>query len=184
MSPDTQLLILELALILIGAGLTVALVKLINENERLRGRADRAERLLHYRRPVPHPCSPAYGGGCPMRHGYIRYTKGCRCGVCREAKAAYMREKRADLARARKHINSRPNHGRNFVDGITHGYAGYQDYSCRCEVCKAAKVAEDDRRRGPRRAAPRAARERGERYVAPGIKHGTRNGYINHNRQQ
>jgi hypothetical protein len=54
MSPDTQLLILELALILIGAGLTVALLKVLNENERLRGRADRAERLLHYRRPVPH----------------------------------------------------------------------------------------------------------------------------------
>lgn len=60
------------------------------------------------------------------RHGYGGYSKGCRCAKCRAAKAAYMRLKRA--AEPTGH-----------VDGITHGYAGYQDYKCRCDICRTAK---------------------------------------------
>jgi hypothetical protein len=71
-------------------------------------------------------------------HGYSPYTHGCRCQVCRDAKAAYMRDKRSRGHKVRRFVESRPGAGRNYVDGITHGYAGYQDYSCRCEVCRAA----------------------------------------------
>lgn len=64
------------------------------------------------------------------RHGYGAYTNGCRCEVCRRAKAAYMRLKRA--AEPTGH-----------VEGITHGYAGYQDYKCRCDICRTAKYRAD-----------------------------------------
>ena len=65
-------------------------------------------------------------------HGYYRYTAGCRCKVCREAKAAYIREKRA-AARARGEVGA--SRGAHFVPGIKHGIYGYQEQMCRCEVC-------------------------------------------------
>lgn len=60
------------------------------------------------------------------RHGYVAYSNGCRCKVCREAKAAYLREKRADAGRRRRLVES--GGGRYLATGITHGYNGYQDY--------------------------------------------------------
>jgi hypothetical protein len=83
----------------------------------------------------------ACDGRCAVttQHGYLAYTYGCRCRTCREAKAAYMRDARERRHRARRLVQQHGAGGRNYVDGITHGYAGYQDYSCRCAICSAAK---------------------------------------------
>lgn len=70
-------------------------------------------------------------------HGYNAYASGCRCEVCRDAKAAYMREARARRWRTLRLVRTHGT-GRNFVDGITHGYSGYQNYACRCAICTAA----------------------------------------------
>ena len=70
-------------------------------------------------------------------HGYIPYTHGCRCDTCREAKAAYMREKRARSARKRKLAAA--GGGRHFVPQTQHGISGYQNHGCRCDDCCAAK---------------------------------------------
>jgi hypothetical protein len=72
-------------------------------------------------------------------HGYISYTHGCRCEVCRTAKAEYMRQLRAPRNRVRRFVEGRPEAGRNYADGTVHGLSGYQNHSCRCEVCRAAK---------------------------------------------
>lgn len=74
-----------------------------------------------------------------IEHGYTRYSHGCRCQVCRGAKAAYSREFRARRARARKLVQQHGTGGANFVPGIVHGYSGYSNWSCRCAVCVAAK---------------------------------------------
>jgi bacterioferritin-associated ferredoxin len=67
-------------------------------------------------------------------HGYPRYARGCRCPVCREAKAAYMRDKRAQAAEARQEAP-----GEFVAPGITHGgIAGYKDSGCRCGPCRRA----------------------------------------------
>lgn len=75
-------------------------------------------------------------------HGYNRYTYGCRCEVCRDAKAAYVRASRERRRRALRLVRQ-VGAGRNYVAGITHGYAGYQDYACRCDVCMAARRERD-----------------------------------------
>jgi hypothetical protein len=31
----------------------------------------------------------------PPAHGYVPYTHGCRCAVCKDAKARYVRDRRA-----------------------------------------------------------------------------------------
>lgn len=66
-------------------------------------------------------------------HGYNAYANGCRCDVCRAAKADYMREKRA-TARALRAAD-------DAVPYLHHGISGYQDSHCRCHVCRAAKSA-------------------------------------------
>ncbi len=83
------------------------------------------------------------------RHGYSGYANGCRCDVCSDAKAAYMRERRATASAARRKVEAG---GGRFVAPIpTHGYAGYQDAHCRCHVCRKAKAAVDQLRCLPRR---------------------------------
>lgn len=72
-------------------------------------------------------------------HGYVRYTHGCRCEVCRTAKREYTRAIRAPYRRALKLVRER-GEGRHYVDGITHGYSAYQNYNCRCDVCTAGKA--------------------------------------------
>jgi rubredoxin len=73
----------------------------------------------------------------PKPHGYGRYTNGCRCPVCRQAKAAYMRERRAEAARLaaaapgrviRRHAGRDVKHGTSFA---------YYELGCRCTVCDA-----------------------------------------------
>lgn len=73
-------------------------------------------------------------------HGYGRYTTGCRCDVCREAKATYMRAKRSAW-RTKRQTAEADGQGRHFVPGITHGVSGYQDHGCRCWTCRVAKSA-------------------------------------------
>jgi len=74
------------------------------------------------------------------KHGYGNYTLGCRCAVCREAKAAYMRERRAEARRlARQHTSGRagePGSFRHVADVTRHGtnYA-YYERGCRCRPC-------------------------------------------------
>jgi hypothetical protein len=76
------------------------------------------------------------------QHDYLAYAGGCRCSVCRRAKAAYMRAKRA-AARAEA---ERGNPRVYVAEGIKHGTAGYKDHRCRCDVCRAAKSAEHTRK--------------------------------------
>lgn len=76
-------------------------------------------------------------------HGYAGYCYyGCRCEACKAAKAAYMREHRA-AKRSLVANPVRPDGARYVADlppGASHGLYGYQEYSCRCGVCTAAKA--------------------------------------------
>jgi len=45
------------------------------------------------------PRTPQVGAdGQPIAHGLTAYNRGCSCDVCRAAKAAYMRQWRAQVA--------------------------------------------------------------------------------------
>jgi hypothetical protein len=78
--------------------------------------------------------------GTSLPHGaYNRYRSGCRCAACREAKAAYVRAARATASERR--LEARRAGVVYVAEGITHGYAGYQEAACRCETCVAAKAA-------------------------------------------
>lgn len=71
-------------------------------------------------------------------HGYGRYTLGCRCDVCGEAKTAYTRGRRA---RARARRDAARAAGLEYIaPGITHGLYGYQAHACRCLTCKLANA--------------------------------------------
>lgn len=84
-----------------------------------------------------------------VEHGYNAYTHGCRCEVCRAAKAAYVRVKRAEARQySRRHVG-----GEYIARGITHGtISGYRDSMCRCPECKAVKRAVDRRHYAARKA--------------------------------
>ena len=87
-------------------------------------------------------------------HGYGAYSKGCRCGVCRSAKAAYMRERRAagrDAARAATDAATwsggaravaAETGARRYVSPVAqHGTrAGYEEHGCRCFDCTDANT--------------------------------------------
>jgi hypothetical protein len=80
-------------------------------------------------------------------HGYNRYTDGCRCEVCREAKAGYMRRRRAaGRLAAQLHAVCERRPGRYVAPIKRHGTRyGYEEMGCRCDLCSAAR-AESDRR--------------------------------------
>ena len=64
-------------------------------------------------------------------HGYNAYAHGCRCQVCRDARAAYSRNQRAQAA-----AQAAPGRA---VAGAKHGTRrAYKDHGCRCDVCTAA----------------------------------------------
>jgi hypothetical protein len=73
-------------------------------------------------------------------HGYGPYTRGCRCDVCRAAKAEYMRARRV-TGQAKRAAAESDGWGRHFVPDITHGIGGYDNFSCRCSICCSAKRA-------------------------------------------
>lgn len=94
-------------------------------------------------------------------HGYGPYTRGCRCVVCRQAKADYMRARRArGRAYAQRLTASstgrRPNRDAAFTPGaeralavgVKHGtrYA-YEEHGCRCGPCTTARTSSDRRYR-------------------------------------
>lgn len=81
-------------------------------------------------------------------HGYGRYTSGCRCEVCTEAKRVYTAGRRERAAQRRVSAQAR---GSVYIaEGIKHGYSGYQNYGCRCLVCRVAKSGADTRTAGHR----------------------------------
>jgi len=59
-----------------------------------------------------------------------RYTAGCRCRTCRDGWAEAARARRAA---ARERRLSCPT--TYVVEGIKHGASGYNEHSCRCDVC-------------------------------------------------
>lgn len=65
-----------------------------------------------------------------MKHNYSAYTRGCRCAVCRRAKADYVAGRRRQARRSPVAL----------VEGITHGRSGYEERGCRCETCWAARM--------------------------------------------
>ncbi len=70
-------------------------------------------------------------------HGYGGYSRGCRCEVCRTAKAAYMRRRRATARTvARRYTDAT---GRHLAYGVTHGtVSAYEEGGCRCQPCTTA----------------------------------------------
>jgi hypothetical protein len=68
-------------------------------------------------------------------HGYNRYTAGCRCDICKAAKAAYMKARR-DAAFL----------GRSTVPpGVRHGTRStYEEHGCRCDSCRLSQVKRHD----------------------------------------
>lgn len=85
----------------------------------------------------------------PAQHGYIAYTNGCRCEVCRKAKADYMRARRAAAralaakhtrsstgARGARHNAFAPGAFRYLARNVLHGTrAAYDEHGCRCREC-------------------------------------------------
>lgn len=92
-------------------------------------------------------------------HGYSGYAGGCRCDVCRTAKADYMRARRAEGRRRAQELTSapsgkRPNRYTAFAPGASryvapidkHGTRfGYEEWGCRCADCTLARTASDAR---------------------------------------
>jgi hypothetical protein len=79
-------------------------------------------------------------------HNYAFYADGCRCCICRQAKADYMRERRA-AARAKAKTHQAETGRPRRLQEISHGQAGYQEYGCRCTTCRGAMSAAARRRR-------------------------------------
>ena len=95
-------------------------------------------------------------------HNYGRYTNGCRCDVCKKAKADYMRERRAAARRiAQKHTATAsgghasgytawaPGATRHVANIERHGTRyGYEEAGCRCLDCTEARTVQDRTYRG------------------------------------
>jgi hypothetical protein len=76
--------------------------------------------------------------GVVSGHGYGAYARGCRCEVCRAAKAAYMRSRRKQARRAARRQLSET--GVSVIAGVTHGRAAYEERGCRCVECLDARA--------------------------------------------
>lgn len=81
-------------------------------------------------------------------HGYVSYTRGCRCDVCRAAKAAYMSTRRAQGRSVSQDFAARYPTARlsTLPDGVSHGTrSAYDERGCRCPECSAARADSDAR---------------------------------------
>lgn len=86
-------------------------------------------------------------GDVILTHSYGGYTRGCRCDICRAAKAAYSRARRA-VANAPTRTPAINAKGRPILiaEGIRHGTRhGYEEYACRCDACRTAHNRSDKR---------------------------------------
>jgi hypothetical protein len=88
-----------------------------------------------------HGVQPRRGKWAPHGGSGRRYEDGCCCDECRQA----MRERkmRSKLAARAKGVPA----------NAVHGLSTYDWYGCRCDICKAAKSAENASRSRTRRAA-------------------------------
>lgn len=78
-------------------------------------------------------------------HGFTRYGRGCRCEVCRAAKADYTRTRREATRQLRLAAEAE---GRTYVvEGISHGLSGYKNFNCRCFTCRLSNAEQSARRR-------------------------------------
>jgi hypothetical protein len=67
-------------------------------------------------------------------HGFTQYGRGCRCATCRAAKTAYVKARRSATRELRLAAEQE---GLQYIaEGITHGLAGYKEFSCRCLACR------------------------------------------------
>lgn len=85
-------------------------------------------------------------------HGYVTYSRGCHCTTCRAAKAAYMRNRRANAARVA--MNAARQGLRHIAYSEVHGRAAYDELGCRCPSCFTAR--QEANRRKYRNALERA----------------------------
>lgn len=92
----------------------------------------------------------------PELSGPTSYARGCRCDRCKAVNREKGRRTRA---------NNRSKLGNGFSD-FTHGRSGYDNWGCRCGVCKAAASKARARYRSSLKTQPRDA-----------VPHGTANGY-------
>lgn len=64
-------------------------------------------------------------------HGYTAYTNGCRCDICKRAKADYTANRRAEAIRTPDLVITDP--------AVTHGRRStYDERGCRCDPCVTA----------------------------------------------
>lgn len=87
-------------------------------------------------------------------HGYGKYSHGCRCKTCREAKTEYMRKRRADARLLAQAHTSWAVKGGAWGNGAVrflapverHGTRfAYEERGCRCGDCTEARTSADAR---------------------------------------
>jgi len=71
----------------------------------------------------------------PLVHNRTGYLRGCRCAYCSEATRAYAQA-----------LRDRPG------EPPSHGYSGYVNYRCRCDICRAAMAEANKRYQAKRKA--------------------------------
>lgn len=82
----------------------------------------------------------------PIVHNYSTYQNhGCRCGECKAASAEWQRKRRERFRALRRAVEA--DGGVYVAQGISHGENGYDNFSCRCEVCLTAHAAARQRHR-------------------------------------
>lgn len=73
----------------------------------------------------------------PKVHNYSTYQNHkCRCEVCKAACAAYQQQRREHY-RARR-LAAQALGGIFVAPGVTHGVNGWDNFACRCQVCRDA----------------------------------------------
>lgn len=97
----------------------------------------------------------------PRIHGTMPMARKCACEICTPVRTAEQRAWKESMRVKRAKGVPIPDH--------VHGLNGYNNYACRCEVCKAAAAANQQAGNTRRSSAP-----------IPEHVHGTENGYGNY----